>query len=528
MSVTSSSYFLETADSEGRLACLEKSRDERSESGQFFTPTEIARYLATWFQVDGFNRSSLHLLDPGAGSGVLTAALVERIVDLCGKGELPKLQEVALEVWELDADFLPALRQNLDACAGILRGVAINATLQIHHGSYIEGASRALDEGLFSLPSNSEITHAILNPPYRKISIRSKERALLTSVGIETSNLYSAFVLLAFRQLVDGGELAAITPRSFCNGPYFREFRYELVRDAVFKRIHLFDSRSEAFGRDHVLQENILYHLSRTKPGKSPLILSTGSLVAPVLSRVDLDHFVSPSDPDRVFHLATERDSLEVRSFFEKLPCLLSDLDIQVSTGPVVDFRLKEFLSDQLNTGSVPLIYPHCVKGGKVLAPMSNSSAYENARINKKPVAIADNGETGKWLLQRDRYVLIKRFSSKEEKRRLVAGVLDPADFSSERLGIENHINFFHRKRAGLPEYLARGLTRFLNSTVADRYFRQFNGHTQVNATDLRAFRYPNIKSLERLGEASLDDSDQKKIDLAMTKQLEAPDFTAL
>lgn len=146
--------------------------------------------------------------------------------------------------------------------------------------------------------------------------------------------------------------------------------------------------------------------------------------------------------------------------------------------------------------------------------------------MSKKPVAIREDGEVRKWLLQSARFVLIKRFSSKEEKRRLVAGVLDPADFPSGLLGIENHINFFHRKRTGLSAPLARGLSRFLNSTVADRYFRQFNGHTQVNASDLRSFRYPNISTLERLGKVSLDDTQQNAIDLAMTEHLGAPSFT--
>ena len=41
----------------------------------------------------------------------------------------------------------------------------------------------------------------------------------------------------------------------------------------------------------------------------------------------------------------------------------------------------------------------------------------------------------------------------------------------------------------------------FLNSTLVDTYFRQFNGHTQVNATDLRSLRYPGSDELVRLGE---------------------------
>jgi len=521
-----SAQVLALADSNGWQTCLEKTREDRGEDGQFFTPPVIAWCLAGWFQPVSFNRPSLHLLDPGAGGGVLTAALVERIIASRTSGALPELKEVTLEVWELDEAFLPALRKNLAACSEALRQAKIHTTLQLHSGNYIEGAVRALDSGLFGTSFVPAVTHAILNPPYRKIATRSRERALLATVGIETSNLYSAFVSLALRQLVEGGELAAITPRSFCNGPYFREFRRELMGSANFHRVHVFDSRAEAFGRDQVLQENILFHLSRGKPGKAALTVSNGSLEAPVTSRVPRDRFVSSGDPDQVIHIATESDATDVRGFFETLPCLLPDLDIQVSTGPVVDFRLKEFLADHLSPGSVPLIYPHCVKSGQVLAPLRHASEYGDARISKKPVAIREDGEARKWLLQSARFVLIKRFSSKEEKRRLVAGVLDPADFPSGLLGIENHINFFHRKRAGLSAPLARGLSRFLNSTVADRYFRQFNGHTQVNASDLRSFRYPDIKALERLGKASLDDTQQSAIDLAMTEQLGAPSFS--
>lgn len=69
----------------------------------------------------------------------------------------------------------------------------------------------------------------------------------------------------------------------------------------------------------------------------------------------------------------------------------------------------------------------------------------------------------------------------------------------------------------------ARGLCRFLNSSVADRYFRQFNGHTQVNATDLRAFRYPAAEVLEALGAAGIDDNDQVAIDVAMSDIVGAP-----
>jgi adenine-specific DNA-methyltransferase len=97
-------------------------------------------------------------------------------------------------------------------------------------------------------------------------------------------------------------------------------------------------------------------------------------------------------------------------------------------------------------------------------------------------------------------YVLTKRFSAKEERRRLVAAVFDPDTVPCEVVGFENHLNYFHDRGAPLDRTLAWGLSAFLNSSPLDTYFRQFNGHTQVNATDLRSLRYPKRDTLIALG----------------------------
>jgi adenine-specific DNA-methyltransferase len=47
---------------------------------------------------------------------------------------------------------------------------------------------------------------------------------------------------------------------------------------------------------------------------------------------------------------------------------------------------------------------------------------------------------------------------------------------------------------------LAYGLAAYLNSSFVDKNFRSFNGHTQVNATDLKQMRYPSKSVLESLG----------------------------
>ena len=86
-------------------------------------------------------------------------------------------------------------------------------------GDFIEQAST-----MVALNRGPRFTHAILNPPYKKISSASLHRAQLRTAGLETVNLYSGFVALALALLEAGGELVAIIPRSFCNGPYYQPF----------------------------------------------------------------------------------------------------------------------------------------------------------------------------------------------------------------------------------------------------------------------------------------------------------------
>jgi hypothetical protein len=120
----------------------------------------------------------------------------------------------------------------------------------------------------------------------------------------------------------------------------------------------------------------------------------------------------------------------------------------------------------------------------------------------KKPNAILNTAETQKWLYPKGFYCVVRRFSSKEEKRRIIANVVEPYMFDGvSMLGFENHLNLFHDGKRGLPEALARGLAVYLNSTAVDESFRCFSGHTQVNATDLRLMKYPSRDALIRIGE---------------------------
>ena len=116
-----------------------------------------------------------------------------------------------------------------------------------------------------------------------------------------------------------------------------------------------------------------------------------------------------------------------------------------------------------------------------------------------------------------------KKLSSKEERRRIVAAVYNPQDYNYESIGFENHLNVFHRRKEGLEPDIARGLAVYLNSTLLDLYFRQFSGHTQVNATDLRQIHYPDMETLRLWGKLIVERvQEQNEIDSLVEATIES------
>lgn len=472
----------------------------KSQLGQFLTPAKIAKYMAELFSpVRG--EGVCRLLDPGAGIGSLTSAFLDRYIS----GDLT-FSEVNIAAFELDT----ILHEDLSATlASYAHRTPIS--YEIVGGDFIEEAVNRIQ-----FNNIHKFTHAILNPPYKKINSSSRHRLLLRQTGIETVNLYSAFVALTLKLMAPNGQVVAIIPRSFCNGPYYRPFRNMMLDYAAIRHIHLFESRNTAFKDDAVLQENIIISLEcGARQGDVTVTTSTDDSFSDLATHVyPFNRIVFPDDPERFIHVPTTPESGEI----ELLPGVshsLNMLDVQVSTGPVVDFRLKEHLREKPESGTVPLLYPAHFAGQETEWPKSDI---------KKPNAILHNTETEKWLFPTGYYCVVRRFSSKEEKRRIVASVVQPGNFPGvEMLGFENHLNIFHERKNGLPEALARGLSIYLNSTAVDKYFRRFNGHTQVNATDLKLIKYPSRITLMQLGEkVKTLPNDQQTIDKLVKELLEA------
>lgn len=482
--VAPSEGLTDRTNSQGVAACRQLDLDHRSQLGQFLTPPRIARFMASLFND---SPATVRLLDAGAGVGMLTAAFVEEV----GRRDSRPVS-ISAVAYELEPIFVDYLRATLADCEQTCQQYGMEFWGAVKPEDFVKEGADLTRADLFS-SSAPRFNRAILNPPYKKIQSHSQHRLLLRSAGIEAGNLYAGFLAIAVNLLESGGELVAITPRSFCNGPYFKPFRKLFLERMTLKRIHVFETRDQAFSDDDILQENIIFHAVKDS-AKDRVVVSTsyGPDDEQVLIRnVGYEQIIWPNDPDQFIHIPThDLDALVVERM-TAFQNTLVDLGLKVSTGRVVDFRARDALRSQPGLKTAPLIYPVHFDTSYVTWPSTDS---------KKPNAIALTPHTQPLMMPRGNYVLVKRFTSKEEPRRIVAAVFDQARIPQPVVGFENHLNVYHCDGAGLPLSLAKGLALFLNSTMVDAYFRQFSGHTQVNATDLRMLGYPDRQTLELLG----------------------------
>lgn len=462
----------------------QSSEDLKKELGQYFTSAAIAAFMAELVEAPR-GRHTVRVLDPGAGTGILGIALAERLVE--------RHHRVHLVAVEIDPGASTHLEQTLSLAREIL---GERFTFEILRSDFLALATPTL-----GVAPIAPFHIAIGNPPYFKMSPNDAR-------GGDAPNIYARFMEVAGRLLVRGGQMCFIVPRSFASGLYFKRFRQRFHALMRLDRVHVFESRSAAFDVDGVLQENLILRYRREPDDRGDVILSSSAGAADLAGRtehaVTRERILPSSDPNAALFLPLNAGDLRVMDLFRSFRHGLGHYGLDVSTGPVVPFRAEHDLVRKPQcVATVPMLWMQHVRPEGVTWPLGGEF--------RKPEHIRASAST-KLLVPNSTYVLMRRFSAKEEERRLVAAVLRVGQLPGESIGLENHLNFIHRPGGRLESDEAVGLSMLLNSALFDSYFRISSGNTQVSATELRALPLPPPEVLRRIarraGDLPLDAAD--------------------
>lgn len=463
----------------GSIASRSQAREAQRRLGQYMTPPPIARLMArrmvegrsTWSVRPG---QVLRVLDPAAGSGVLAAALIEAIVAM-------PAPPATIELLLCDVD--PSMAPLLEQCAVELKALCGDADICLT--TLVQQADFLLSP--LARDAQPRVDAVIANPPYFKLA-RNDERVIAHEGSVHGQpNIYALFMSACASILRPGGAYGFITPRSWTNGAYFGATRRVLKQKLSIDALHLFDSQQAHFERDAILQEALIVWGTSISRQSQTVVVSTSHGVADVDERFSatwpatqvLGH---TDDAAVVLPGRTSSDAIK------HWPLRLSDLGLRVLTGPVVGFRARDHLRTQPSKTSVPMLWMPHVQRSQVVWPRQHKAEHIEAN------------DASTWMLvPNEPMVLLRRFSPKEDERRVTATSYE-AQLPGTHIGLENHLNVIRGITQPMPESVARGLAAWLNSRIVDEHLRQRLGSTQVNAVELRTLPVPDMASLAQLG----------------------------
>lgn len=442
----------------------------RKKYGQFFTNETTAKFMSALFDFD-LSKSELHILDAGAGSGILSVAVIDKLICDGYKGK------IHLTCYETDEQILSLLKTNLD----IIRS-KYDVDYEIIQANYI--TSQNFDNSSLFDNENKTYDYIIGNPPYRKISKDADEAKVMPSVCYGTPNLYFLFLAMGIHNLKNNAELVYIVPRSWTSGAYFKKFRQYLFAHCVITDIHLFESRDKVFDGEAVLQETIILKIKKTTKKPNYINITSSS----TSSFDDSERFCAPYGTivaqNQFVYLVTNEKDAKVLNQVNHFDTTLPDINMRMQTGIIVDFRAKDLLRNKLEDDSYPLFYSQHIKNGRVVWPLGKDG--EVIKTDRKG-----------YLQENCDFLMVKRFTSKEEKRRLQCGIYLKRKYPQfNYISTQNKVNFI---KCTSP-CMTYGLYVLLNSTLYDDYYRILNGSTQVNSTEINQIPIPKRHIIEKMG----------------------------
>ena len=477
------------AERVGKVYAEASIQKDKRHKGQFFTPLAISEFMGGLATPSG--KKNIYVLDPGCGLAILSCTLIEHLVE-AGKSE-----HISLALYETDKKVVPLTEDVLSYLKVWCQGRAVNLDYQLNESDFVLEKCECLDgaDTIFGDMFDTErFDYIISNPPYFKVAKDDIHTRSCASIVDGQTNIYALFMAICAKMLAEGGQMIFITPRSFASGRYFQSFRDFLFQHVSIDLIHLFNTRKDTFAKDEVLQELVIMRM--VPVGNSERIIVSYSqgisdLDHPYQKEYAASEIVDVSSDEKVVYLPVDGHDEAILSLFRSWDGNMEKYGIKISTGPVVAFRAYDFIVNKPSDDTVPLYWLHNVV--KMLCDHPVQKKDKGQYIKVTP-------ETKTALLPNKNYVLLRRFSSKDDSSRLVAAPYFGNMAQYEFVGIENKLNYIYRPKGHLRRDEVMGITALLDSEMFDAWFRTFNGNINVSATELRMMPLPPIETIREIG----------------------------
>ncbi len=462
----------------------EKSKSENIRLGRLFTKKDTARLMAGMLDIDK-NKTAFTVLDPGAGTGILSAAAIEEI---CKRA--PSCKQIFLTCFETNKDFLPMLEDNLERIRKKCRhDYDVKLYVTVYDENYIVDSKNHYTVTFFDTVED-KYDIIIANPPtefYEKDSEEALSAGGVTQVKISAAFL---FARMAQRHLEEDGQLVTALPTTYATASQLTALRKEMAKELALKKIHLFIGKQKNTKRAIPLKKNfIISYLKGDRPENIEITTSTDSgKNVTALPPLSYNFVVDPENG--MLTLPKSVEDTNIVKYISDFPETLTSLGLKMSTGLVIDSKCEGLLFTDPIRGSVPLIRPATIKNGSVNFPQP---------IKKQYIAPVNTS-----LVQKNKnLIIIKRIPANSDERFVNSAIYLASQLPAYKyISTHNKINFIDTKdkNSEICARLAFGLFALLNSTIYDRYISIVSKSKQINSKEMRSLPLPPRNIIENIG----------------------------
>ncbi len=446
-------------------------KEENIRIGNRFTKKGNAALMSYMFDMP--KKEEIFLLDAGAGTGILSAALVEHI---CNNGR--GVKEIHLYCFENDSLCIEMLKSNLE-----------RVRKKCKHDFNIKLRVNILEEDFILSDKDGRLPKfdmAVLNPPCELAKKGSAyANAVSESVCATISTAY-VFTQIALGLLDTAGQLVAYLPSDFAHGGNYAKFRDYIAEHSYIEGIHTFIRAN-----NKKLYKNIIFKL--VKANKIPECVNISSSYGDewkweneVLPPLPYEFVVGSNHHNLT--LASSINDLKLYIFVAGQKNTLNSLGLTIKTGLTLEGRYPEYIKEESESSYVPLITPKNVIAGHI------DFSREHKYIN--PI-IPSLSQPNKNML------IIKRVPARSDNRHMVCAVyLRGQKYEYSQISTHNKLVYIDYKDDGreMDSHLLHGLYAVLSSTLYERYFSVISSSKTVNVAEYSSIPLPDEGVLRQIG----------------------------
>ncbi len=462
----------------------EHSKNENVRLGRLFTKKDTARLMAGMLDIDR-EKTAFTVLDPGAGTGILSAAAVEHICK-----NAPKCKQIFLTCYETEESFIPMLEDNLERIRKKCRhDYDIKLYVSVYRENYIVDAKNHYTVSFFDTVED-KYDIIIANPP-TELAEKASEEAL-SAGGVSQLKISKAhlFAKTAARHLEEDGQLVIVQPTTYATASQLTSLRMEIASKLALEKIHLFIGKQKNKKRAVPLKKSMILCYKNAEKPETVKITTSYDSGKEITELESLSYGFIVDEKNGTLTLPKSKEDAKIVKYLSDFPETLSTLGLKMSTGLIVDSKCEGLLFTEPVKGTVPMIRVASLKNGATEFPQP---------IKKQYIAPVNFS-----LVQKNKnMIFIKRVPAKSDDRFVNCSIYLASQLPQYKyISTHNKMNFIDTKdkNSEMCARFAFGVFALLNSTIYDRYISIISKSKQINSKEMRSLPMPPRNIVENIG----------------------------